>query len=137
MEIRRLTSDDLPAVAAIQQASPEAAHWSPADYLECDCVVAVCSGTIAGFLATRTIADNEHEVLNLAVAPEFRRRGVAKYLISELFILLSGEVFLEVRESNHAARNLYQSIGFQEVATRSHYYDSPPESAIVMKFHSC
>lgn len=137
MQIRRLTADDLPAVAAIQQASPEAAQWDPADYLAYHCTVAICNNTIAGFLVTRTIAPGEMEILNIAVAPEFRRQGIARHLISHDTVLVAGTVYLEVRASNQVARNLYKSIGFQEVASRPGYYSDPPETAIVMKFHSC
>jgi ribosomal-protein-alanine N-acetyltransferase len=137
LEIRPLRADDLDAVAAIQEASPEASHWNPADYLGLDSTVAVCNGTIAGFLVTRTVSDGESEILNLAVAPRYRRCGVAKHLISDRNVLLRGVVFLEVRASNTVAQNLYKSLGFQEVAWRPGYYENPPESAIVMKFHSC
>ena len=135
--ICRLAAGHLAAVAAIQRQSPEAAQWNPEDYLGYDCFVAICNGTVAGFLVTRTIAAGEHEILNLAVAPDFRRQGVAKYLISEGIVLLRGEIFLEVRASNAAARNLYKYLNFEEVAIRPAYYEDPPESAIVMKFHSC
>jgi ribosomal-protein-alanine N-acetyltransferase len=47
------------------------------------------------------------------------------------------QVFLEVRESNQAARIFYKSMGFQEVGIRKEYYQAPLEAAIVMKFHSC
>lgn len=135
--VRRLTAADLAAVADIQQRSPEAAHWDPADYLEHHGVVAICNGRVVGFLIMRRLTEGEYEILNVAIAPEYRRHGVAKHLISEQVLLLSGEIFLEVRESNSAARNLYKYLGFQEVAVRPRYYDHPPESAIVMKFHSC
>ncbi len=46
-------------------------------------------------------------------------------------------MFLEVRESNIAARNLYKRLGFLEAGRRRDYYPAPPEDAIVMKFHSC
>ena len=51
--------------------------------------------------------------------------------------MLTGNFYLEVRESNQAARNLYKSMGFQEVNIRPEYYQFPLEAAIVMKFHSC
>jgi ribosomal-protein-alanine N-acetyltransferase len=137
MEIRRLTADDLPAIAAIQQASPEAAQWNPADYLAYDCLVAICNETIAGFLVTRATAPGESEILNLAVAPEWRRMGVAKRLVSDSILLVDGTVYLEVRASNESAKNFYKCIGFQEVARRPRYYSDPSETAIVMKFHSC
>jgi ribosomal-protein-alanine N-acetyltransferase len=137
MEIRRLTADDLPAVAATQGASPEAARWNPADYLAYDCFVATSNGIIAGFLVTRAIGPGEREILNVAVAPQWRRRGLARYLISHSNVLVDGTIYLEVRASNQIAQSLYKSLGFQEVARRSGYYSDPPETAIVMKFHSC
>jgi len=78
-----------------------------------------------------------YELLNLAVAPEYRRRGIARGLIHEMFVLRRGSIFLEVRESNHAARSLYQSMGFREIHIRPKYYDKPRESGIVMQFYSC
>src|SRR5579883_2046132 len=131
MQIRRLTADDLPAVAAIQQASPQAAQWNPEEYLEYDSVVAICNGTITGFLVTRTVAPGEHEILNIAVAPEWRRKGVARHLISEKNVLLGGTVYLEVRASNEVALSAYKCLGFQEVARRHGYYLDPPETAVV------
>jgi ribosomal-protein-alanine N-acetyltransferase len=137
MEIRRLTADDLPAIAAIQELSPEAARWNPADYLAYDCFVAICNLTIVGFLVTRTTAPGEREILNVAVAPQWRRQGVARCLFSHTNVLVEGTVYLEVRASNRVAQNLYKSLGFQEIARRPGYYSGPPETAVVMKFHSC
>jgi len=134
--IRRGGHDDLLAIAAIQAASPEAAHWDPADYLNYDLRVAVSEGTVAGFLVVRIVA-GEAEILNLAVAPEFRRRGLARELLQSVLKQFQGPVFLEVRESNQAARSTYQALGFAEVSMRHSYYVSPLEAAIVMKFHSC
>jgi ribosomal protein S18 acetylase RimI-like enzyme len=48
-----------------------------------------------------------------------------------------GSVFLEVRESNGVAQEFYKSVGFKPHSKRHRYYESPPETAIVMKFHSC
>ncbi len=135
-QIRPGQPSDLPAVAAIQSASPEASLWNPEDYLSYDFRVATLQDCLAGFLVTRTVADGEREILNLAVAPEFRRQGVARDLVRSFLEELNGAVYLEVRASNSAARNLYKSLGFQEVTVRKEYYDSPPEGGIVMKFHS-
>jgi ribosomal-protein-alanine N-acetyltransferase len=137
MTVRRLGADDLAAITAIQRASPEAAQWNPEDYLGYDCLVAICNGTIAGFLVSRTLAPGEREILNLAVDPEWRRKGVAKRLISDSTLLVNGTVYLEVRASNQSALNFYNYLGFQEVARRPRYYSDPLETAIVMKFHSC
>ena len=129
---RRGAPGDLGAVAAIQQASPEMPQWPVGDYLAYDLLVAERDGRVCGFLSARTVADGENELLNLAVAPEDRRRGIARGLIHELFVLRRGSIFLEVRESNHAARSLYQSMGFREIHIRPKYYDKPRESGIVM-----
>ena len=136
--IRRGGADDLEAVAAIQQASPGAAGWAVADYLEQDFRVAMEGNRVVGFLVTRAVAADEREILNLAVAPDFRRKGIARALLGRAFDdAFRGAVFLEVRESNGVAREFYKSLGFKELSRRKEYYDSPTETAIVMKFHSC
>lgn len=135
--VRRGGEADLAAIAAIQSASPQAAQWPPADYLSYDLRVAVCGDRVAGFLADRQVAGGEREILNLAVAPEFRRRGVARALVRSFLDGFHGVVFLEVRSSNAGARELYKSLGFQELALRHGYYDFPPEPGVVMKFRSC
>jgi ribosomal-protein-alanine N-acetyltransferase len=135
--IRRGDKEDLPAIAAIQDASPEAAHWDPADYLAQDLTVFESEGAVTGFLAARTVGAEEHEILNVAVAPANRRCGIARHLLVEWLASHPGSVYLEVRESNKAARNLYKLLGFQEVSVRPQYYNSPLETAIVLRFHSC
>ena len=135
--IRRGEERDLAAIAAIQETAPEAAHWDVTGYLQYDVRVAVRREQIAGFLVWRCVGGDECEILNLAVLPEFRRQGVGRALVQWLLARFSGPVFLEVRESNAAAILLYKSLGFQLVGSRDRYYESPPETAIVMKFHSC
>lgn len=77
------------------------------------------------------------EVLNLAVAPEFRRRGIGGALLRAGLGALRhrkvGEVFLEVRESNHSAQALYLAHGFRPVGQRSAYYRNPKEDALVLR----
>src|ERR1035437_3769790 len=123
--IRRGGADDLDAVAAIQQASPGAARWNAADYLDREFLVALEGDRVVGFLVART------------VAPDFRRKGVARALLDGALQSFRGSVFLEVRESNRVAQEFYKSLGFKEFSRRKGYYESPPETAIVMKFHSC
>jgi ribosomal-protein-alanine N-acetyltransferase len=135
--IRRGGADDLDAVATIQEASPGAARWGVADYLEQDFRVAIEGNRVVGYLVARTLAPDEREILNLAVAPDFRRKGVARALFRSAFQGFRGTVFLEVRESNGVAHEFYKSLGFKELSKRTGYYDNPPETAIVMKFHSC
>ena len=62
--------------------------------------------------------------------PEFRRQGIATKLLGHID---SKYVFLEVRESNKLAQNLYRKLGFGEIGRREKYYDDPEESAIVMR----
>jgi ribosomal-protein-alanine N-acetyltransferase len=135
--IRRGEAGDLPEIAAIQSACPTAAAWRVEDYLIYDLRVAVSGGRIAGFLASRSVAADESEILNIAVAPPNRRRGVAKALIREFLNGFKGDVFLELRASNSSAFALYKSLGFQVLSIRPDYYGSPPEPGIVMKLHSC
>jgi len=135
--VRRGQPADLPAIHVIQASSAEAAQWDPAQYLEYDFFVATADGVVAGFLVARMLAPGECEILNLAVSPEWRRRGVARALVAALLEAFRGDVFLEVRPSNDAARTLYRSMGFEELLLRPDYYESPLEAAIVMKLRSC
>ena len=135
--MRRGGPSDLDSISAIQAASPEAAQWTPADYLQHDFRVALLDARVVGFLITRTLAPGESEILNLAVAPDCRRQGVARALIQACLRDLQGDLFLEVRASNRTARNFYKSLGFEDFIVRPEYYSSPLETGIVMKFHSC
>jgi ribosomal-protein-alanine N-acetyltransferase len=132
--VRAARPEDRAAITAIQRASPEASSWDPSGY---EVTVAVLGGEVAGFLAIRRTAPDEVEVLNLAVAPQHRRKGVGRELLQMLLEHTRGDVFLEVRESNLAARNFYQSLGFTDVSRRPEYYSDPPDAGIVMNFHSC
>jgi ribosomal-protein-alanine N-acetyltransferase len=134
--LRPAARDDLAAIAAIQASSPEAAQWDPASYLEHDCTVAIADGVVAGFLVSREIAAGEREILNLAVDPSQRCRGVARCLLESELARARGEWFLEVRESNAGARRFYESLGFRVTGQRKDYYREPPEGAIVMRFFS-
>lgn len=128
---------DLTEVAAIQAKSPEASQWSPEEYLAYAAWVAGDSKQIHGFVVWRALGGVELEILNLAVAPSSRQRGIGRSLVKFLLAKHPGEVFLEVRESNRSAQAFYLALGFQEVGKRAEYYKKPSESAIVMKFHSC
>ena len=137
VEIRPARPADLSTVAAIQDASPEAAHWPVVDYLTHQFLVAAVGDSVAGFLVSRTVGPGEQELLNLAVSPDFRRRGIGRKLFETAIQGFHGLIYLEVRESNRTAREFYKSLQFQEVTERQNYYQDPPEAAIVMKFHSC
>jgi ribosomal-protein-alanine N-acetyltransferase len=137
MVIRAATEADLAAIADIQHGSPEAAQWTVTDYLSYDCFVADEGAVIAGFLVCRSVAEDEREILNLAVRPRFRRRGIARMLLEADRDRNPAHYFLEVRASNKVARTFYGVMGFTEEGIRSRYYENPPESGIVMKRGSC
>ena len=136
MMVRGATADDLAAIAAIQEASPEASQWDPASYLDYDCSVAVSGGRVVGFLVTREIAAGEREILNLAVDPAERRRGVARKLLEFALQHAQTRWFLEVRASNSSALKLYETAGFRTAGRRESYYSNPLETGIVMRFDS-
>lgn len=98
------------------------------------CYVAVDSGKVTGYLAFEQIAD-EGGIIELAVHPDRRRQGIAKRLIETAVDGTKGlsEIFLEVRGSNLSAISLYGSLGFERIAVRKNYYDSPKEDAVIMK----
>jgi ribosomal protein S18 acetylase RimI-like enzyme len=134
--IRTARLADLAAIAAIQEASPEAAQWNPADYLHHDCRVADVRSCVAGFLVIRQVGPGEREILNLAVDPAERRSGIARGLLRDELARAKGAWFLEVRASNTAAIGLYESAGFVRAGRRPGYYQEPAEEAIVMRFFS-
>jgi ribosomal-protein-alanine N-acetyltransferase len=81
---------------------------------------------------------NESEILNIAVHPNFQRKGVAQELF-ETFIMFCRrkeikEIWLEVRASNLKARTFYEKNGFKEMYRRKNYYTNPPEDAVIMCF---
>ncbi len=112
--VRRGGPGDLDSIDRIQSASPEAAQWNVREYLEYDFAVAVCGECVAGFAIARRVAEGESELLNLAVDPAFRRRGIGRRLLAELTTSHPGVLWLEVRESNGVARKFYESLGFGE-----------------------
>jgi len=93
----------------------------------------------AGFALARVAAD-EAELLTIGVVPEAQRRGIARRLIAACAERAAGAgaaaLFLEVGETNAAARALYDGLGFQEVGRRAAYYRQPDgrhEDALVMR----
>jgi [ribosomal protein S18]-alanine N-acetyltransferase len=93
-------------------------------------------GRVVGFIVTRSVGDREREVLNIAVHPDFRRLGIGTELLRSELVRSPGAHFLEVRESNTPARELYRRLGFEVVGSRPGYYDDPPETGIVMRIFS-
>lgn len=90
---------------------------------------------VVGFLCSKVVIDEWH-INNMATHPKFRRRGIARGLISEGLKLArklgAAQAWLEVRASNGAAQQLYEQFGFHPIHRRRGYYSNPPEDAIVM-----
>ena len=99
-------------------------------------LVAETGRGVAGYLIGREVAGTG-EVLNLAVAPESRRRGIGGALLDAGLATFRrrkvDEVFLEVRESNISAQALYVGHGFRPVGQRASYYRNPREDALVLR----
>jgi ribosomal-protein-alanine N-acetyltransferase len=130
----------VPAVHAIEHAA-FSDPWSERDFRECVAsevvfLVAAAPDGVAGYVVAQDAAD-EGEILNLAVAPARHRGGIGRALVEGALATLAERgvtrVFLEVRESNGAARALYAALGFQEAGRRSRYYRRPVEDAIVLR----
>jgi ribosomal-protein-alanine acetyltransferase len=134
--VRAACREDLGQIARIQTAAPEAAAWDPRSYLDYECLVAETGGQVVGFLVCRKVSEREIEIVNLAVAPESRRRGIATALLRQTLAGRWRTFFLEVRQSNFGARQLYKTFGFKEVGLRPNYYHTPQEDGIVMRLHS-
>ena len=99
-------------------------------------LVAVCDGLVVGYVGSQSVL-GEADMMNVAVSPEYRNRGIARKLISNLIEeLKAGGVrclTLEVRCSNAAAIHLYDSMGFVQVGRRPNYYSAPKEDALILK----
>ena len=93
------------------------------------------TGKVVGYAGLLVVAD-EGYITNVAVFPEYRRRGVAAQLLSVFENFARGNrlafLTLEVRPSNAAAIALYQGFGFQEAGRRKNYYDLPKEDALIL-----
>lgn len=143
--IAPMVRDDLEQVLAIERQS-FSMPWSRNLFLSefrsrtvSTLLVALAHGSAAraviGYIVYWLVADEMH-ILNLAIAPPFRRRGAAKRLVQaaleRAFECGARRSFLEVRASNTAAQKLYTAFGFVRAFNRAEYYDHPVEDAVVM-----
>ena len=136
--IRSAALNDVPAILAIEQPAPGAAHWTSEQYNKLVnsgvVLVAEAAGQLCGFVCAQAVA-GDWEIENLVVSAEFLRRGIANELVRELIRRAKSEpasaMLLEVRESNLPARGLYEKHGFREVGRRRVYYRDPVEDAIL------
>ena len=99
-------------------------------------LVAVDSGKVVGYVGSQSVM-GWADMMNLAVDPAYRKRGIARELVCHLIDhLKENEVrclTLEVRVSNFPAVNLYNSLGFVEVGRRPGYYRNPKEDALILR----
>ncbi len=121
-------------VAAIEEVGADvpqrASAWSDSPMLDSDQAVE----PLRGFILLRASAD-EGEILTLAIAPSHRRLGIAMALVTQARAMAGdlglAVLFLEVAETNSAARALYDRAGFREIGMRPHYYGKI--SAVMMR----
>lgn len=140
MKIREMTPADTMQVWAIEQAV-FSDPWSRQGFLDALAMkgnrylVAEEDGVICGYCGYYRSFE-EADIVNVAVAPSYRRRGIGKAMLEQL--LLEGHTqgvrgfTLEVRAGNKAAISLYHSLGFRTEGVRKDFYEKPKEDALLM-----
>ncbi len=144
ISIRKAVLADLLAIINIEQANGSAAHWNASEYerlfedsgIQRLALVAEGAKAVAGFVIAREVA-TEWELENIAVAPDVQGQGIGAGLLQALLerVREAGgtKLMLEVRESNLAARRLYDGAGLRLCERRKHYYQQPPEDALLFE----
>ena len=140
LAIEEMTPEDVPEVAALER-QVFSLPWSEAGFLsslrspDALYLTARQEGRIVGYCGFLQSFD-EADVMNVAVAPEFRNAGIGQRMLREL--MLRGRTrgilryTLEVRQSNATAIHLYEKLGFVSVGIRKDFYEKPVESAVIM-----
>ena len=141
MEIKSMKEAQVPQIAALDRVC-FSDPWSEKSILSelenpLSCwLVAMDGERLAGYVGSQTVL-GETDMMNLAVDPDYRRKGLGKELILSLIEALrqreSRCLTLEVRDSNAPARALYEGLGFQEIGRRKNYYRNPKEDALIYK----
>ena len=140
LDIQPLDLDDVSAIEAIEQTEMQA-PWSRMMFVsEIVKTTSICLGAfvdnrLVGYVIVSRYVDAWH-VMNLVVVPEHRREGIATRLLGSLFELAGDDdrrgFTLEVRVSNAAAIQLYESLGFASQGIRRGYYTDNREDALIM-----
>ena len=143
IEIKKMTSSHIGEIARLEKecfSSPwsEEGLKSELDNNFARFFVAFSGDKIAGYIGSHNVL-GEVYITNVAVFPEFRRKGVGKVLVEFLVNEMKAEnaefVTLEVRRSNQNAIFLYEKCGFQKVGERRNFYEKPIEDAILMTYY--
>jgi len=99
-------------------------------------VVAMDGDRLAGYVGSQSVM-GWADMMNLAVAPDYRKKGIGEQLVKELIRRLKMQqvtcLTLEVRASNAPAIRLYDKLGFVEVGSRPGYYHNPKEDALILR----
>ena len=99
-------------------------------------IVAEENGVVAGYVGSQSVL-GEADMMNLAVAPDYRRQGIGRKLVQTLVERLAEQgshvLILEVRASNAPAISLYEELGFVQVGLRPNYYVHPKEDALILR----
>lgn len=141
-QLIELNAAHVPQIAALEAAS-FSAPWDEASIrAELDNPLALWlaavaeDGTVLGYVGSQSCFE-EADILNVCVAPEARRRGVAEALMRELEARLAPKgverISLEVRASNLPAIRLYEKLGYVQVGLRKNYYVKPREDALILQ----
>ncbi|HEX2991272.1 MAG TPA: ribosomal protein S18-alanine N-acetyltransferase [Anaerolineales bacterium] len=139
--IRKMTLEDIPAIVQLDQVSfslpwPERSfRFEVTDNPASRCWVAEIDQRIAGMVVAWLFV-NEVHIATIATHPDFRRMGIGSRLLSHTLLQALEEgarsSFLEVRESNLAAQEMYRRFGYEETGRRRRYYRDNDEDAILM-----
>jgi ribosomal-protein-alanine N-acetyltransferase len=143
--IRKMTVDDVSAVVDLDQKSfslpwPERSfRFELTDNPASRCWVAELHGKVVGMIVVWLIVDEVH-VATIATDPEYRRQGIGKRLLAHALrhLIQDGarSSFLEVRENNLAAQEMYRKFGYEVTGRRRRYYRDNDEDAILMSLDS-
>jgi ribosomal-protein-alanine N-acetyltransferase len=143
--IRRMAVEDISAVVDLDQKSfslpwPERSfRFELTDNPASRCWVAELDGKVVGMIVIWLIVDEAH-VATIATDPEYRRQGIGRRLLAHALrrLITDGarSSFLEVRESNVAAQDMYRKFGYEVTGRRRRYYRDNDEDAILMTLDS-
>lgn len=140
IRFREMTAADAEDVAAIEAASfpipwSRQAFWEEASNEQACYLLAIVDGEIIGYAGAWLVLD-EAQLMNIAVAPRWRGRGVGRGLLTELVARMKARgavrMTLEVRPSNAPALALYGALGFEDYGRRPGYYRDNGEDAVIM-----